>query len=68
MHNNNDLETARNILRNAVQMNMSQDLIIKISQKLDEYINEYYREAAPVDKPADISLASSGLSLKRCAW
>lgn len=68
MHKNNDLETARNILHNAVRMNMSQDLIIKISQKLDEYINEYYREAAPADKPADIYLASPGLSLKRCTW
>ncbi|MEQ8201194.1 MAG: aspartyl-phosphate phosphatase Spo0E family protein [Syntrophomonadaceae bacterium] len=49
MHNNNgikknnDLETARNILHNAAQMNVSKDLIEKISQKLDEYINAYYR-------------------------
>ena len=42
MPKNNDLETARNILRNAVQMNMSKDIILKISQKLDEYINAYY--------------------------
>lgn len=42
MPKNNDLEIARNILHNAVQMNMSKDVILKISQKLDEYINAYY--------------------------
>jgi len=42
---NNDLETARIVLHNAVQMNMSNEIILKISQKLDEYINVYYKDA-----------------------
>lgn len=42
---NNDLETARNILQNATQMNMSKEIILRISQKTDEYINAYYRDA-----------------------
>lgn len=41
---NNDLETARKILQNATQMNMSKEIILKISQKTDEYINAYYRD------------------------
>ena len=41
---NNDLETARNILQNATQMNMSKEIILKISQKTDEYIKAYYRD------------------------
>lgn len=45
---NNDLETARNILQNATQMNMSNDIILKISQKIDEYINAYYRDVEKV--------------------
>lgn len=53
MPKNNDLETARNILHNAKQMNMSKDIILKISQKLDEYINAYYRNAENAHKQGD---------------
>jgi len=38
-----DIETARHILNNAVRMNFSKELILRISQKLDQYVNEYYR-------------------------
>lgn len=37
------IEIARNILNNAASINISQELLLKISQKLDEYIVEYYR-------------------------
>ncbi len=39
----NRIETARNILNNAASINISKELLLKISQKLDEYIVEYYR-------------------------
>lgn len=42
MGKNDDLETARNILKNAVEMNMSKEIILKISQKIDEYVFDYY--------------------------
>ena len=35
---------ARNILNNATLMNMSKEILLKISQKLDKYIIEYYEE------------------------
>ena len=35
------IEIARTILKNAVNMNMRQELILKISQKTDEYVVEY---------------------------
>lgn len=53
MSKNNDLETARNILNNAAQMNMSKEIILKISQKLDEYINAYYRDRENDEKKPD---------------
>ena len=39
----NRIETARNILNNAASINISKELLLKISQKLDEYIVGYYR-------------------------
>lgn len=53
MSKNNDLETARNILNNAAQMNMSKEIILKISQKLDEYINVYYRNGEKDEEKQD---------------
>lgn len=38
----NKIEIARNILNNAVKMNMSKDILLKISQKIDTYIVDYY--------------------------
>ncbi|HZK44063.1 MAG TPA: aspartyl-phosphate phosphatase Spo0E family protein [Syntrophomonadaceae bacterium] len=38
----NRIEIARTILNNAVIMNMSDDLILKISEKLDKYISDYH--------------------------
>lgn len=38
------LEIARNLLNNAIEMNISKDIIFKISQRIDEYIVKYYRE------------------------
>jgi len=40
---NDDLEIARQILYNAYKMNFSKEIILKISQKIDQYVNEYYR-------------------------
>jgi sensor histidine kinase regulating citrate/malate metabolism len=38
------IEIARNILNNAANMNMSKEILLKISQKIDKYIVEYLRE------------------------
>ncbi len=38
------IEIARNILHNAVMMNMRREIIFKISQKFDEYVVEYFNE------------------------
>ncbi|MDI3481124.1 MAG: hypothetical protein PWQ97_779 [Tepidanaerobacteraceae bacterium] len=46
------LEIARDILNNATRMNMSTDLLLKISRKIDRYIIEYYSENR--DKKGDI--------------
>lgn len=40
----NKIGIARNILNNAAEMNMSKDILLKISQKIDKYIVEYYHE------------------------
>ncbi|MDD2211670.1 MAG: Spo0E family sporulation regulatory protein-aspartic acid phosphatase [Clostridia bacterium] len=39
------IELARKILYNAADMNVSQEMLLKISQKLDQYIVEYLRES-----------------------
>lgn len=39
------LEIARRVLNNAGNMNISKDIILKISQKTDSYIIEYYRKS-----------------------
>jgi len=38
------IEAARNILNNAANMNMDKRILLKISQKIDEYIVEFYRK------------------------
>lgn len=45
MNNKEKIEMARNILTNAANMNMSREILLKISQKIDKYIVEYYRES-----------------------
>lgn len=50
MGKNDDLETARNILKNAVEMNMGKEIILKISQKIDKYVLDYYVINRNVDK------------------
>ncbi|MBO8138857.1 MAG: aspartyl-phosphate phosphatase Spo0E family protein [Desulfotomaculum sp.] len=42
MNTNKKIEIARNILNNAAKMNISGEILLKISQKLDKYIVEYY--------------------------
>ncbi|WP_422448862.1 aspartyl-phosphate phosphatase Spo0E family protein [Thermoanaerobacterium sp. DL9XJH110] len=45
MNNKRDkIEIARNILNNAAYMNMSKEVLLKISQKIDKYIIEYFRK------------------------
>lgn len=39
------IELARNILYNASDMNVSQEILLKISQKMDKYIVEYLRQS-----------------------
>lgn len=38
------LEVARNILNNAAEINLSKKLLLKISQKTDEYLVKYIVE------------------------
>ena len=38
------IEAGRKLLYNAADMHVSQDLLLKISQKLDQYIVEYLRK------------------------
>ena len=38
------IEIGKRLLINAVNMNMSKEILLKISQKLDKYIVEYYKE------------------------
>lgn len=38
------IEIPRAILNNAISMNMSPEIILKISQKIDKYIIEYYKQ------------------------
>ncbi|MEW6624430.1 MAG: aspartyl-phosphate phosphatase Spo0E family protein [Bacillota bacterium] len=44
MNKKDKIEIARNILNNAVNMNMSKEILLKISQKIDKYLVEYYLE------------------------
>jgi len=36
------IKIARNILNNAVKINISKEILLKISEKIDKYIVEYY--------------------------
>ena len=38
------VELGKRLLLNAANMNMSKKILLKISQKLDKYIVEYYKE------------------------
>lgn len=40
----NKIEMARNILDDATNMNIKKEILLKISQKIDKYIIEYYKE------------------------
>ncbi|WP_222927632.1 aspartyl-phosphate phosphatase Spo0E family protein [Biomaibacter acetigenes] len=44
MDGKDKIEIARNILNNAANMNMSKEILLKISQKIDKYIVEYFRK------------------------
>lgn len=44
MKDDKRIEIARNILNNAVKMNLSKETILKISRKTDEFIVEYYKK------------------------
>ncbi|MHB1406147.1 MAG: aspartyl-phosphate phosphatase Spo0E family protein [Desulfitobacteriaceae bacterium] len=45
MNSTDKMEIARAILNNAGNMNVSKEMLLKISQKMDEYIVEYYRKS-----------------------
>lgn len=38
------IEIGRNILNNAANMNINKEILLKISQKIDKYIVEYFRK------------------------
>lgn len=40
----NKIRIARKILNNSAEMNLRKDILLKISQKIDKYIIEYYHE------------------------
>lgn len=40
----NKIEIMRDMLNNAVEMNMSKDILLGISREIDKYIVEYYRK------------------------
>lgn len=42
MNEKDKIEITRRILNNAVNINMHPDIILKISEKLDQYIIDYY--------------------------
>ncbi|MDS1029259.1 aspartyl-phosphate phosphatase Spo0E family protein [Bacillota bacterium LX-D] len=44
------IEIGRNILNNAGKMNMSKEILLKISQKIDRYIVEYYNQCGTCEK------------------
>ncbi|WP_156972340.1 aspartyl-phosphate phosphatase Spo0E family protein [Syntrophaceticus schinkii] len=44
------MEIARDALYNAANMNMNREIILKKSQKIDEYIVKYYLENRNVDE------------------
>jgi len=46
----NRIELGKRLLLNASNMNMNREIILKISQKLDKYIIEYYREIGKIKK------------------
>ena len=39
------IEIARSILNNAANINISRKILLKISQKIDKYIVEYFRKS-----------------------
>jgi len=38
------IKIAKNLLNNAIEMNMRKEIIFKISQRIDRYIVKYYIE------------------------
>ncbi|MGI6712332.1 MAG: aspartyl-phosphate phosphatase Spo0E family protein [Bacillota bacterium] len=44
MGNKDQIEIARTILYNAININMRKEIILKISQKIDKYIVEYFNK------------------------
>lgn len=44
MNKKDKVEMTRSILNNAMNMNLNKEIILKISQKLDQCIYEYYEE------------------------
>ncbi len=44
MNEKQKIEMIKNILYNAIAMNVDKKIILKISQQLDEYIIRYYRQ------------------------
>ena len=45
MNSTDKMEIARAILNNAGNMNVSKEMLLKISQQMDKYIVEYYRKS-----------------------
>lgn len=44
MSNKDKIELARNILNNAYDTNVSKEIVLKLSRKVDDYIVDYYKQ------------------------
>jgi hypothetical protein len=53
------IETARDALNNAVNMQMNREIILEMSQMIDEYIVEYYRQSRKVGSDQMLKLPPS---------
>lgn len=58
MDNKDKIEIARNILHNAANINMSIEILLEISKKIDKYVVEYYRNCR--DKKDDLDEGENG--------
>jgi len=57
MNINCKIEIARNILNNAISLNINKEIIQAISKKMDKYIIEYYYEKR--NKKGDVNAEKS---------
>lgn len=59
MNEKDKIEVARNILNNAASLNVSKEVLLRISQIVDKYVVEYYRKNG---EKKEIGKRSNGVS------